>query len=345
MTDFVRNRKLIFISLFLTLTFSLSAQSLSAEELLERTNASLKWEPYSKIGLLEKGDKSISFALNDSWMICNYEDKISTGSVLKERGVLVFSEEAAASILKFFGEDIVEENAFNVGVILIDPGHGGRDPGTASTINVNGVPIYVKEKNINLDVSLRLAEMLKEKYPYKKIMLTRNDDSFPSLEDRVVMANNIEVGPKEGIIFIAIHVNAALNPFAEGYEVWHLPENYRRQVIRDSDFEGEDSVLPIVNSILEEQYAMESVRLAQNILDNMEIELPEHVPNRGLREESWYVVRNAKMAAVLVELGYITNKEEALRMMQTNYLKKLTNGLYNGINDFIDYFEEKGFSR
>lgn len=345
MTDFVRNRKLIFISLFLTLSFSLSAQSLSAVELLKRTNATLKWEPYNKIGLLEKGDKSISFALNDSWMICNYEDKISTGSVLKERGVLVFSEEAAASILKFFGEEIAEEKAFNVGVILIDPGHGGRDPGTASIIDVNGVPIYVKEKNINLDISLRLAEMLEEKYPHKKIMLTRNDDSFPSLEDRVVMANNIEVGPKEGIIFIAIHVNAALNPFAEGYEVWHLPENYRRQVINGSDFDGEDSVLPIVNSILEEQYTTESVRLAQNILDNLESELPENVPNRGLREESWYVVRNAKMAAVLVELGYITNKDEALRMMQTNYLKKLTNGLYNGINDFIDYFEEKGFSK
>jgi len=342
---FAQIRKIArYIQIF-TVSACIFSQSLSVQELLERTNASLKWEPYSKIGLLEKGDKSISFGLDNSWMILNYRTKITTGAVLKERGVLIFSEDAAMSVLKFFGEDVSEEDPFNVGVILIDPGHGGKDPGTASTVTVNGVPVYVKEKNIVLDVSLRLAEMLRNKYPEKKIMLTREDDSFPSLEDRVVMANNIEVGPKEGIIFIAVHVNAALNPYAEGYEVWHLPENYRRQVISSSEYDGEESVLPVVNSILEEQYSMDSVRLAQNILDNMEIELTDSVPNRGLREESWYVVRNAKMAAVLVELGYITNKNEALRMMQTNYLKKLTNGLYNGVNDFIDYFEEKGFSR
>jgi len=115
--------------------------------------------------------------------------------------------------------------------------------------------------------------------------------------------------------------------------------------VNQNDYDGEDSVLPVVNSILEEQYTMESVRLAENILYNLTEELPEEVPDRGLKEESWFVVRNAKMAAVLVELGFVTNKDEAKRMMQTNYLKKLTNGLYNGINDFIDYFEEKGFSR
>lgn len=346
MTDFALSRKLSIIFLiFLFASLPAPGDSLSVDALLARTKATLKWEPYSKIGLLEKGDKSISFSLDNSWMICNYSDKISTGTVLKEKGVLIFSEEAATSVLRFFGEEIYENDPFNVGVILIDPGHGGKDPGTGSTININGNPVYVKEKNIVLDVSLRLADMLREKYPDKKIMLTREDDSFPTLEDRVVMANNIEVGPKEGIIFIAVHVNAALNPLAEGYEVWHLPENYRRQVISGSEYDGEKSILPVVNSILEEQYSMESVRLAQNILDNLETDLPAHVPNRGLREESWYVVRNAKMAAVLVELGYITNNDEALRMMQTNYLKKLANGLYNGINDFIDYFEEKGFTR
>lgn len=345
MTDFVQNRKIIGFCLFIIFSVFLHSQSLTVDELLSRTNATLKWEPYSKIGLLEKGDKSISFGLDNSLMIFNYTTQLTAGSVLKEKGVLIFSEEAAMNVLKYFGEDVLEDDPFNVGVILIDPGHGGRDPGTASTVTVNGIPIYVKEKDIVLDVSLRLAEMLRKQYPGKKIMLTREDDSYPTLEDRVVMANNIKVGPKEGILFIAVHVNAALNPFAEGYEVWHLPENYRRQVVNSSEYTGEESVLPVLNSILEEQYSMDSVRLAQNILDNLEGELPETVPNRGLREESWYVVRNAKMAAVLVELGYITNKNEALRMMQTNYLKKLTNGLYNGVNDFIDYFEEKGFSR
>ena len=345
MIDFAVNRKRFLTLSILIVSSVLFSQSLSINELLKRTGSTLKWEPYSKIGLLEKGEKSISFGLDNPWMICDYSTKITTGTVLKENGILIFSEEAAISVLSFFGEQIEKDDPFNVGVILIDPGHGGKDPGTVSTVYINGVPVVVQEKNIVLDVSLRLADMLIRKYPDKKIMLTRSDDTFPSLEDRVLMANNIEVDPKEGILFIAVHVNASLNPHAEGYEVWYLPKNYRRQVISSSDYEGDESVLPVVNSILEEQYSMESIRLAENILENLTKELPGSVPNRGLKEESWFVVRNAKMAAVLVELGFVTNKDEALRMMQTNYLKKLTNGLYNGINDFIDYFEEKGFTR
>ncbi|MDA3811458.1 MAG: N-acetylmuramoyl-L-alanine amidase [Spirochaetaceae bacterium] len=346
MIDFVKNHKKIFnLLLFWVFVFTIFSQSLTFDELISRTKATLQWDPYSQMGLLEKGGKTISFSVGDPWMVCNYRDKISTGTVLKEKGILIFSEEASMSILKFFGEEVNEKDLFKVGVILIDPGHGGKDPGTISTIDVNGVSVLVQEKNIVLDVSLRLADMLREKYPDKKIMLTRDDDSYPTLDDRVVLANNIEVSPKEGIVFIAVHVNASPNPNAEGYEVWYLPKEYRRQIVNQNEYDGDDSVLPVLNSILEEQYTMESVRLAESILNNFTQELPSGVPNRGLKEESWFVVRNAKMAAVLVELGFVTNKDEAHRMIQTNYLKKLTNGLYNGVNNFIDYFEEKGFSR
>lgn len=315
---------------------------MSVDELIGRTGASLKWEAYHRIGLLEKGDKSISFSLDNTWMIGNYSTILPSGAVLKEKGVLIFSNDAAQTVLKFFGENVAEENPYNVRVILIDPGHGGRDPGTSSTVTVNGIPVLVEEKNINLDVSLRLADMLRIKFPGKEILLTRTDDSYPTLEERVELANGIEVGPKEGIIYISIHVNASLNRKAEGYEIWHLPGNYRREVVNPDIYKGDESLIPVVNTILEERYAMESIRLAQNMLNGLDEQLPD-VPNRGLKEESWFVVRNTRMAAVLVELGYITNKDEAQRMMQTSYLKKLTNGLYNGINRFIDYYEEKGF--
>ena len=320
----------------------LASESMIVDDLLGRTGATLKWEPYHRIGLLEKGEKSISFSLDNRWMIGDYNTILPSGAVMREKGVLIFSKDAAQTVLKYFGEAIEEENPYSVKVILIDPGHGGRDPGTSSTVTVNNIPVLVQEKNINLDVSLRLAEMLRKKYPGKQILLTRTDDTYPTLEERVEMANGIEVGPKEGIIYISVHVNASLNRKAEGYEIWHLPGNYRRDVVDRDDYEGDESLIPVVNSILEERYAMESIRLASNMLEGLDEQLPE-VPNRGLKEESWFVVRNTRMAAVLVELGYITNKEEALRMMQTSYLKKLTNGLYNGINRFIDYYEEKGF--
>lgn len=336
--------RLIFISIFLLFFQNvLTSQSLSIDQLTNRTGSALKWDPYNRMGLLEKGDDSLSFFLDSSIMIGNYNKVIPTGAVLKEKGVLIFSEEAAQTVLRFFGESVEEISPYNIRVILIDPGHGGRDPGTSSTVTVNGIPVFVEEKNIVLDVSLRLVEMLKRKYPGKKILLTRDDDSYPTLEERVKMANGIEVGPKEGIIYISVHANASLNKNAEGYEIWHLPDNYRRNVVDREEYGGNEKLIPVVNSILEDRYAMESKKLAKNMLDGLEDQLGPEIPNRGLKEESWFVVRNTRMAAVLVELGYVTNHDEALRLMQTSYLKKLTNGLYNGINSFIDYYEEKGF--
>ena len=67
--------------------------------------------------------------------------------------------------------------------------------------------------------------------------------------------------------------------------------------------------------------------------------------NRGLKEESWFVVRNAKMPSVLIEMGFITNREEALLMQDAAYLKDMAQGIYNGINSFIQEFEStKGFT-
>jgi N-acetylmuramoyl-L-alanine amidase len=61
--------------------------------------------------------------------------------------------------------------------------------------------------------------------------------------------------------------------------------------------------------------------------------------NRGLKEETWFVVRNAKMPSVLVEIGFVTNKREAMQMRNGSYLKKITSGIYNGVCDFIEHFE------
>jgi N-acetylmuramoyl-L-alanine amidase len=177
-------------------------------------------------------------------------------------------------------------------------------------------------------------------------MLTRSGDSYLQLEDRASQANNIPLGEHEAILFLSIHANASFNTEARGYEVWVLPGEYRRELIDSSVMDEESrSIAPILNVLLEEEYSIESISLARAVLESFDRELAGLSVNRGLREESWFVVRKAKMPSILIELGFVTNPEEARLLAQEAYLQKLAQGIYTGVLRFIHAFEKsKGFT-
>ncbi len=103
---------------------------------------------------------------------------------------------------------------------------------------------------------------------------------------------------------------------------------------------GED-IAPIMNAMLEEEFTTESVILARQILGRMEKAIGKQSPNRGLRAEEWFVVRNARMPSVLIETGFITNSTEAVLLSQDAYLFRIADAIYNGIVDFVTYFENR----
>jgi N-acetylmuramoyl-L-alanine amidase len=312
------------------------------ENLLIRTGATLRWDPFRHTGSLTKDDTTLVFRSGDPWMILNGEELVVTGTVLEERGRLVFSSEAADTILGIFGVDSEITGSYRLSTILIDPGHGGRDSGAGREWPVDGIDYPLTEKDVVLEISLRLAEDLKTKYPDKHIILTRETDIYPTLEDRVTLANGVELQAREGMIYLSIHANASLNPKAEGYEVWYLPQDYRRTLVDPGTLGGSgNSIAPIVNALWEEEFTHESVRLADMILKGFDDILGADIPNRGRREESWFVVRNARMASVLVEIGFVTQDTEARRLRSPEYLSRITEGIYNGVIDFVSYFESK----
>ena len=145
---------------------------------------------------------------------------------------------------------------------------------------------------------------------------------------------------------MSIHANAAFNRNAKGYEVWVLPGDYRRTLIDNSELDDESrAIAPILNVLLEEEYSIESVSLARDVLEGFDAQVGNVTENRGIREESWFVVRKAKMPSVLIELGYLTNREEARLLSDESYLRKLTMGIYTGIRSFVADFEStKGFT-
>jgi N-acetylmuramoyl-L-alanine amidase len=262
-----------------------------------------------------------------------------------ERGSLRFPEAFVAQVKNTFSR-YVEENRsrFRIAAIIIDPGHGGRDPGATglhTMHTIQGKTITLVEKDINLTVARQVHASLAAAFPDKRVLLTRDRDTTLSLEERSSFANSVPLAENEAAVFVSIHGNSSHNRDARGYEVWYLPPDYRRDVLDRSRFAGSEEVIPILNSMLEEEITTQSILLGKSILRRTEEAIgksPPNPPNRGLLERDWFVVRNAKMPAVLVELLFLTNRDDAILLSDDAYLKKLSEAVYKGISYFIAFF-------
>lgn len=335
---------IVFIILFLPFTVfgeDSKAEMVSLSSIVSETSAHLRWEPYRSIGELTFHGKSILFNPDIPFLLMNYSEK-SVNLEIKRgvKGDIFFSPRAAEIIIDFFALTEAQKSSLKIKAIIIDPGHGGRDPGAIGTYFEDGKQVRLQEKDIVLTVGREVAAQLKRTYRDKDIILTRSTDEFITLEQRTVIANEIELEENESIIFVSIHANASLNSKATGFEVWYLPPDYRRELLDKSDIEKElQDVIPILNTMLEEEITVESILLAQSIQKGMQNIVGDIIADRGLKEESWFVVRKTKMPAVLVELGFITNQEEAGILGDPIHLKKISEGIYNGISGFINHFE------
>ena len=226
-------------------------------------------------------------------------------------------------------------------VIVLDPGHGGKDPGCMATHRIDGKRVTLEEKNLTLAVVLDLAALLRKRYPSKKIVLTRAGDTYPTLAERVKIANSQKLGKNEGILYLSVHFNASINRDARGQEYWYVPPDYRREVLSARAVNKmPDAAVPVMNAWLDSEYKQESYDLAHDLSVSVARVLGGQEPERGVKENPWYVVRHTRMPAVLAEMGFITNPEEAALLVNPAYLKKLAYGLYNGIQLFIKNFEE-----
>ena len=342
-----KRHTIIFASL--VLLFAAAAQIYAAEtiELLKKAEASgilLYWDSLSETGLMEKNGHQISFRAGDSVVLLDNRKLSVTDAPVAKSGALFVSQAFIDTAESFFKTES-EEAHYRVGAILIDPGHGGKDPGASQVFRQNGETLVIREKDVTLAVGKMLYAKLKTAFPDKKIILTRNSDTFLSLGERTDIANSVQLKKNEAVLYVSVHVNASLDKKASGYEVWYLSPGYRRTVI-DKAAAGEDKTLfPILNALTEEEYTTESVLIAKFIMDGLQTQIGDKSKARGIKAEEWFVVRNANMPSVLVELGFLTNYTEARNLSDTQYLQKAAFGIYNGISDFITHFERsRGFT-
>ena len=349
----------LFFSLGLLLCTAFSVSGLSLDETIAvlsqmqgaaEKKAEFRWDPFFQAGVFFLGAHHISFLAGSApgetgYILLDGSTIFNTALPFLDKGELFFPEPFSASLQNAFSLAIREDaRSFRIAAIIIDPGHGGKDPGAISSgeFNINGKTFKAIEKNITLDVSKRLKTALSQAYPGKRILMTRDSDTFPRLEERTAIANSVPLRENEAIIYISVHANKAFNRTARGYEVWYLNPDFRRNVLDNSKFSDSAEILPILNDMLQEEYTTESILIAQSILRSFGEVLGPSVPSRGLKAGEWMVVKNTRMPAVLVELGFLDNRDDVILMTSEDGLKKLTEALYKGIAGFITAFERSG---
>ena len=341
--------KLKKLSSFINIFFLITSASLFAVndiDLMEnakKTGMTIYWDSLSESGMIEKNGHQLSFRNGEGIVLLDSLKMMITDAPELKDNQLYVSKKFLDDSEEFFNQK--SDLPFKVGAILIDAGHGGKDPGALKTYKINGKNVTIQEKDITLKVAKMLAERLKAAYPGKQIILTRDKDVFLTLGERTDIANSVKVGENEAVLFISVHVNSSLNKTSSGYEVWYLSPGYRRNVLDKSAVDGDENLFPILNSMLEEEYTTESIMIAKFIMDGLQAQIGKESKARGIRAEEWFVVKNSNMPAVLIELGFVSNEKEALLLNDEKYLKKATLGIYNGVAAFITHFERsQGFT-
>ena len=325
--------------------------SQSLKELASQTGAALFWEPYRNVILLSDSNHRLSIDLVTGLASGDGKDSFELFDLDPAKGVLtpgdfqrllawwknqpLVSSPPAAPPLK----PTVTASGPRIQVIVLDPGHGGSDPGSIGRHVIDGKNVVIQEKDLTLAVVLELQKLLSQSYPDRNVVLTRKTDTYPTLEQRVQIADSQKLAEKESILFLSVHFNASLSRKAKGIELWYVPQAYERDVIGGNEIP--ESVFPVLNTLVDSEYKKESRELAVQLAKGMAKELGDSNVQRGLKENPWFVVRMARMPAVLAELGFITNPEEAVLLQNPEYLKKLAHGLYTGLVSFIQTYEDR----
>lgn len=228
----------------------------------------------------------------------------------------------------------------SVKLIVLDPGHGGDDPGAV------GKTKKLREKDINLAVCLRLRSML-EKELGIQVLMTRADDRFITLKNRTKFANE-----NHADMFVSVHTNASKNRSAKGLETYYLStaqtsdaravEALENNVVELyegglSAVANYDDLAFILSDLSQTEHLENSNKMALLIQQNLVAGTRGF--DRGVKQANFYVLRGAFMPAVLIEIGFITNADEEALLATDVYLERLARTIFEGLKRFKYRFD------
>ena len=219
-----------------------------------------------------------------------------------------------------------------IGRIVIDPGHGGHDTGTIG-------PTGLMEKDLCLDIALRLEKIVKQRLPGAEVVLTRSDDTFIPLEERTEIANRAKAD-----LFISIHANSSQDHAARGVETYYLNLKGSAEAMEvaarenASSQQGIHDLQDLVKRITQTEKIDESKEFAEDVQGSLSTRIQKvnrTVKNRGIRKAPFVVLIGADMPSILTEISFLSNPSDEQLLKKPEHRQRVAEGIYQGVAAYL----------
>ena len=236
----------------------------------------------------------------------------------------------------------VGQKNYKVRKVVIDAGHGGKDPGTHGVLS--------QEKDVALDIALELGAIINKYLPDVEVIYTRKDNTFVELEERAAIANRAGAD-----VFISVHCNAVGNPEVHGTETYIMGTHVTKQNLAvaqrensvilmeenyEQKYEGFDPNSPesyIMFSLMQNAHLENSLRLAGNVENQFSQRVGRH--SRGVKQAGFMVLWQTTMPSILVEVGYLTNQKEERFLNDALGKTYMASGIFRAFRDYKQEIE------
>ena len=234
------------------------------------------------------------------------------------------------------------QKSYKVRTVVIDAGHGGKDPGTHGVIS--------EEKDIALDIALEVGAIINKYLPEVEVIYTRKDNTFVELEERAAIANRAGAD-----VFISVHCNAVGNPEVHGTETYIMGTHVNKQNLAvaqrensvillednyEEKYEGFDPNSPesyIMFSLMQNAHIENSLRLAANVESQFSQRVGRY--SRGVKQAGFMVLWQTTMPSILVEVGYLTNQKEERFLNDGLGKTYMASGIFRAFRDYKSEIE------
>jgi N-acetylmuramoyl-L-alanine amidase len=226
---------------------------------------------------------------------------------------------------------LIRALGLKIGKIVVDAGHGGHDTGTVG-------PHGLQEKDLVLDVALRLGKLLEKKMG-AEVVYTRDDDTFIPLETRTAIANK-----EQADLFISIHANSSSDPAARGVETYYLNFTSSRDALEVAARENAVSdqsiheLQDLVKKIALKEKIQESREFAADVEQSLYTGLSAKSPgihNRGVKKAPFIVLIGANMPSILTEISFVSNSTDEKKLKTPEYRQRIAESLFKGITKYV----------
>ena len=310
-----------------------------------------KWDSFIRTAVITKNGRIVLREGSDRILINGNEKKLSNPAVFtngtvyvpvsfikNDLGRIITAPRAMAEVISEKIPVSMPTGKYAIKTIVIDAGHGGKDAGAV------GRRLRLKERDLTLDIARRLKKIFEDRG--MKVIMTRDSDVFIPLPERSRIANTSGAD-----LFVSVHINASRSRFMNGFECYYLSEatddNARAtEALENATLKTDDGTILEHSSSLDKtlwdmkltENRRESAELASYICSSVENSFAAR--SRGVKTARFYVLKYTRIPAVLVEVGYLSNKFEELKLRDDNYVDRITEVIAKGILSYKDKYEK-----